>query len=217
MVMKIAFLGSGGGGNLKFIHEISKIDDSIEIVGLIADRFCGAIEYAIDNGLYNRIHSFKRSILENQDLICMLKDLSPDLIITNVHKILSPSVVKSFEGKLINLHYSYLPAFGGLIGMKPVDEALNRGNKFIGVTCHDVNEKVDDGSTIAQGFFIVSESNSHYQSTFETGAITLLAGIQNKQKINSNSCTIFGSYIISPGISHYSLAEIKSILNNFNK
>tara|TARA_R100000935_G_C2840897_1_gene170921 strand:+ start:8323 stop:8967 length:645 start_codon:yes stop_codon:yes gene_type:complete len=211
--MKIVFLGSGGGGNLKFIHEISKIDDSIEVVGLITDRLCGAMDYAIDNNIYTKKHSFIRSDIENQQLISILKELSADLIITNVHKILSESIVQNFEGKLINLHYSYLPAFGGLIGMKPVDEAVNRGNKFIGVTCHEVNEIVDDGSTIAQGFFILSESENPYQSTFEIGAITLLAGIQIKQKINVSSKSFFGTYIISPGITNYSVAQFKTIFN----
>jgi phosphoribosylglycinamide formyltransferase 1 len=209
--MKIVFLGSGGGGNLKFIHNLSKINKNFDVVGVITDRHCGASEYAKKSKIFTTQHSFKRTLSENQILISILDELSPDIIITNVHKILSKVVVQNFKGRLINLHYSYLPAYAGLIGVKPVDAAIERGNKYIGVTCHEVNEKVDDGKTLAQGLFFVSESNNFYQSTFEIGAITLLAGLQQKLNIDVSTRTSFESSIVTPGIRWYSSEQLRTI------
>lgn len=199
--MRVVFLGSGGGGNFKFFYYVSKLSDIFEVVGLIVDRDCGAKDFALANSIPCQTHSFKRDNKEDTKLSDNLKFMTPDLIITNVHKILSPLVVDNFQGKLINLHYSYLPAYGGLIGMKPVDEALRRGNKFIGVTCHEVNEKVDDGKVIAQGIIINSNSSNIYQSTFETGALTLLAGVFTKTKEKAPPVSYFKSSLISPGLS----------------
>jgi phosphoribosylglycinamide formyltransferase 1 len=174
---KIIFLGSGGGGNLKFIHNYSLDVNLFEIIGVFTDRKCGAFEYGEKIGVHSEILSFVRSNYEDEIFINKIKKLKPDIIITNVHKILSNKIVKAFSGRLINLHYSYLPAFGGVIGMKPVDQAIEKNNKFIGCTVHFVNNKVDDGKTIAQGIFPVDMMSSPYQSTFECGALTLLAGI----------------------------------------
>lgn len=124
---KIIFLGSGGGGNLKFIHEYSKIhSDFFKVVSVITDRKCGAIDYALLKGIPCEVMSFKREDKEDKLLINLIKKFEPDYIITNVHKILSERIVSEFSGKLLNLHYSYLPAFGGVIGMTPVEQAIKK-------------------------------------------------------------------------------------------
>ena len=43
-------------------------------------------------------------------------------IITNWHKIIDPVTVNLYCDKFINLHYSLLPSFGGLIGVAPVEK-----------------------------------------------------------------------------------------------
>jgi formyltetrahydrofolate deformylase len=62
-------------------------------------------------------------------------------------RILSPSFVEHFEGKIVNIHHSFLPAF---IGANPYKQAYERGVKIIGATAHFVNNNLDEGPIIAQ-------------------------------------------------------------------
>jgi len=196
---KIIFLGSGGGGNLKFIHQYSIIyPNLLSVVMVITDRKCGASNYADEMTIPYKIHSFKRVKEQDNLLIQIIDKCNPDLIVTNVHKILSKNIVNTFYNKLINLHYSYLPAFGGLIGMAPVDKSLERNNLLIGCTLHFVDEGVDTGETIAQGVVVKNESLNIYQSVFECGVFTLLSGILKLFNQDDVNFTFVNHYLITP-------------------
>jgi len=49
---KLVFLASGGGGNLKFICHCINLNIllDVHVVGVIADRHCGAVDFARNNG-----------------------------------------------------------------------------------------------------------------------------------------------------------------------
>mgnify|MGYP000748938325 CR=1 FL=1 len=198
-MVKIVFLGSGGGGNLKFIHTYFKTKN-IEVVGVITDRKCGALTFGVEKGIFSKEFSFNKSEKSDNEIIQEITRLNPDIVITNIHKILSESFVKSFSDKLINLHYSYLPAFKGVIGMTPVDMAIKSNNSFVGTTCHYVNVEVDSGKTICQGFFNRRGVDNVYQSTFECGALTLLNGIYVHLDNASLVEIKINDYLISPSV-----------------
>lgn len=69
------------------------------------------------------------------------------LVLAKYMRILSPSFVKHFENKIINIHHSFLPAF---IGANPYKQAYDRGVKIIGATSHFVNNHLDEGPIITQ-------------------------------------------------------------------
>ena len=213
---RIVFLGSGGGGNLKFIYNYFLNDQSVKIVGVITDRQCGAGEFAEINKIPLSQLSFKRSKEENQKLIEILNKYNPEIIVTNIHKILSKEIVEAFNGKLINLHYSYLPAFKGLIGMAPVNEALELNNSFIGTTCHYVNTDVDAGKVICQGIFNRRKSKDIYQTTFENGALTLLNGIYLLLYDSYQFELKFYEHIISPANNKIDLSKCAKVFNELN-
>jgi formyltetrahydrofolate-dependent phosphoribosylglycinamide formyltransferase len=62
-------------------------------------------------------------------------------------RILSPSFVSKWENKILNIHPSLLPSFGGA---KAVHEAFNYGVKITGSTVHFVNSGVDNGKILLQ-------------------------------------------------------------------
>jgi len=62
-------------------------------------------------------------------------------------RILSPSFVGNYAGKIINIHHSFLPAF---IGANPYRQAYGRGVKLIGATAHFVTNDLDEGPIIVQ-------------------------------------------------------------------
>ncbi|MEH6394988.1 MULTISPECIES: formyltetrahydrofolate deformylase [unclassified Pseudoalteromonas] len=93
--------------------------------------------------------------LQVGDLIASYK---PDIIgLAKYMRILSPEFVGRFDGKIINIHHSFLPAF---IGAKPYHQAFERGVKIIGATAHFVNNELDEGPIIMQDVTHVNHANT---------------------------------------------------------
>ncbi|BEJ89224.1 TPA: formyltetrahydrofolate deformylase [Campylobacter jejuni] len=84
---------------------------------------------------------------ENQILKCLEQYKFDYLVLAKYMRILSPDFVRHFEGKIINIHHSFLPAF---IGANPYKQAFERGVKIIGATAHFVNNNLDEGPIITQ-------------------------------------------------------------------
>ena len=69
------------------------------------------------------------------------------IVLAKYMRILTPTFVKAYEQKIINIHHSFLPAF---IGANPYKQAFERGVKIIGATAHYVTDDLDEGPIIAQ-------------------------------------------------------------------
>jgi formyltetrahydrofolate deformylase len=72
-------------------------------------------------------------------------------------QILSPEFCEEFQGKIINIHHSFLPGFKGA---NPYAQAHARGVKIIGATAHFVTRDLDEGPIIEQNVTRVEHSNS---------------------------------------------------------
>jgi phosphoribosylglycinamide formyltransferase 1 len=173
--MNITFLSSGGGGNLRFAHHA--IQSGLlpqATISVIADRPCGALDYAKHSGLVNFL---VKNLNESDGEFCdLVAKTEPELIITTIHKILNSEFVQLFRDKLINIHYSLLPAFSGYIGMKSVDMAIKAGCRWIGATAHVVTDEVDAGPILSQCVIPLADKLSsfeHYDAIFRCGALTL--------------------------------------------
>jgi formyltetrahydrofolate deformylase len=69
------------------------------------------------------------------------------LVLAKFMRVLSPSFVARYKGRIINIHHSFLPAF---IGANPYHQAHKRGVKIIGATAHFVTDDLDEGPIIKQ-------------------------------------------------------------------
>ena len=69
------------------------------------------------------------------------------IVLAKYMRILTPSFVKAYTQKIINIHHSFLPAF---IGANPYKQAFERGVKIIGATAHYVTDDLDEGPIISQ-------------------------------------------------------------------
>ena len=70
------------------------------------------------------------------------------IVLAGYMRILSPYFVKKWADKIINIHPSLLPAFGG--GCHAIKDTWEYGCKVFGVTVHWVTEEVDEGPIITQ-------------------------------------------------------------------
>jgi formyltetrahydrofolate deformylase len=78
----------------------------------------------------------------------LLDQHSVDLVVlARYMQVLSDDFVTRWEGRVINIHHSFLPAF---IGAKPYHQARERGVKLIGATAHYASATLDEGPIIEQ-------------------------------------------------------------------
>jgi formyltetrahydrofolate deformylase len=69
------------------------------------------------------------------------------VVLARYMQILPASFCEGREGRIINIHHSFLPSFAGA---KPYHQAFERGVKLIGATCHYVTTALDEGPIIEQ-------------------------------------------------------------------
>lgn len=187
---KIIFLASGNGGTLEFIKKCIDnnvlMDFTIECV--ISDRECGALEYARRMGIKNYKINYDKD--NDTELKAILdKNTSVDYIITNIHKIISEQLVDEYYGKLINLHYSLLPAFKGFNAVK---RALDKGLRFIGTTVHYVDKNMDNGDILSQTIISIDremEFDVIMNKVFQAGCLNLLNTIVRLTELDNAECT----------------------------
>jgi formyltetrahydrofolate deformylase len=98
---------------------------------------------------YNVININKTNKQQQEEkLYNLIEDYKIDLVVlARYMQVLSPQICKILEGKIINIHHSFLPSFKGA---RPYNQAFLQGVKIIGATAHYVTEKLDEGQIIEQ-------------------------------------------------------------------
>jgi formyltetrahydrofolate deformylase len=79
------------------------------------------------------------------------------VVLARYMQILSGEVCKRVEGRMINIHHSFLPSFKGA---RPYHQAHERGVKLVGATAHYVTPDLDEGPIIEQDVIRVNHTMS---------------------------------------------------------
>ncbi len=134
-------------GDILIRHEFKQLP--VRILGVISNhtslqnlvnRFDLPFHFVSHDKLTREEHEEK--------ILTLIESMAPDyIVLAKYMRVLTPGFVKRFDGKMINIHHSFLPAF---IGAKPYQQAFDRGVKVIGATAHFVTEQLDDGPIIVQ-------------------------------------------------------------------
>jgi phosphoribosylglycinamide formyltransferase 1 len=94
----------------------------------------------------------------DREVVAALKECQVDLVcLAGFMRVLSPSFVRAFPGRILNIHPALLPAFPGLDAQK---QALEAGVKFSGCTVHIVDEGVDTGPIVCQAVVPVLDNDT---------------------------------------------------------
>ena len=154
---RIAVLVSGGGSNLQSISDNSEQGNlKCEIAYVIADRKCYGLERAEKHGIKNVLLDRKvlkeklsdeiSNVLENDD------EKTDYIVLAGYLSILSPEFIKKWSRKIINIHPSLLPKFGGkgMYGMNVHRAVIEAKETESGCTIHFVDTGVDTGEIILQ-------------------------------------------------------------------
>ena len=156
--LRIAVLASGNGSNLQaLIDAQAQGGFKGEIVLVFSNRKKAfALERARQAGieaLSLSIKDFESAEAFDEALVSLLKARDIDLIVEAGYlRILTRKVFDAYAQRIINIHPSLLPAFGGdgFYGMHVHQAVFDSGAKVSGATVHFVTETVDGGPIILQ-------------------------------------------------------------------
>jgi phosphoribosylglycinamide formyltransferase-1 len=158
-MLKIAVLVSGGGTNLQAILDaIDRGSITNAAIDVVISNNAGAyaLERAKNHGIdalcispkaYSSREEFNHALTET------IKSRGIDLVVLAGYLvILPPELIRAYPNRIINIHPSLIPSFcgKGFYGLKVHEEALRRGVKVTGATCHFVDEGTDTGPIILQ-------------------------------------------------------------------
>lgn len=168
-MLKVAVLVSGGGTNLQALidavqHGTIKNADISLVISNKKNAY--ALERAANNHIPAKcISKADYESLEEYDqaMIDAIRESGAELIVlAGFLVVLSKRFVKEFEGRIINIHPSLIPAFcgEGFYGLHVHEAVLKRGVKITGATVHFVDDGTDTGPIIAQKAVEVYEKDT---------------------------------------------------------
>ncbi len=148
--IKCAVFISGNGSNLKSLIKYSKKKNSpISIELIISDNSkAKGLKFGKIFKITTKVFEYKNKLIAEKKIISVIKNKKIRLIcLAGFMRILSKVFIKSFNGKILNIHPSLLPKYKGLNTHQRV---LFNNEKYSGCTVHFVNSKLDGGKIILQ-------------------------------------------------------------------
>ena len=158
-MMKIAVLVSGNGSNLQALIDANLSGQIVGVLSNKADAY--ALERAQNANIATAVISHKdfpsRADFDeamHQQLMAWQADV---VILAGFMRILTANFVDKWQGKMLNIHPSLLPAYKGVNTHQRV---LNTGDRLHGCTVHFVTSELDAGQAIAQSAIEVKEHDN---------------------------------------------------------
>jgi phosphoribosylglycinamide formyltransferase-1 len=159
MLKKLAVFASGSGTDFQSLIdaiECGYIDNAVIDVLIAGKPGIGAIERAIKHGIDYKVF-FKGNYSSpenmNSEIVDFLRGRGVDLIVLAGYlNILTPNIVRAYEGRIVNIHPSLIPRHSGIgyYGMRVHQSVIASGDKESGATVHFVDEGTDTGNIIMQ-------------------------------------------------------------------
>ena len=143
---KIAVFASGNGSNFQVLAEQFPVEfvfsDHRDAYVLQRAEQLGVPAHAFELRDFDSKAAYEIAIVE------LLEDYQIDLVVlAGYMKIVGPTLLDRYEGRIINIHPAYLPEFPGAHG---IEDAWKAGVSQSGVTVHWVDSGIDSGQIIQQ-------------------------------------------------------------------
>jgi len=162
-VKQIVILISGRGSNMEAIVRACASEGwPARVAAVVSSRPDAAgLEFARQHGIATAIvdhQSFASREAFDAELARVIDAFEPDVVaLAGFMRILTDGFVERFDGRLVNVHPSLLPAFTGLHTHR---RAIEAGCKLAGATVHFVTPELDHGPIIAQAVVPVLPGDS---------------------------------------------------------
>ena len=148
--IRTAVFISGTGSNLENLIKFSlKKRSPIEIILIISNNSkAKGLKFSKLYKIKKKVYNYDKKKISEKRILKDLKSNNIKLIcLAGFMKILSKDFIRSFKGKILNIHPSLLPKYKGL---KTHHRAIQNKEKYSGCTVHLVNSKLDSGKIILQ-------------------------------------------------------------------
>lgn len=149
--MRVAVCASGGGSNLGALLEALRRSELAQVVLVLSNSAkAGALSRAKEAGVAAEVFDDFRN---GEEWCYRLESRQVDLIVLAGYlKLVPKPVITQYRGRIINIHPSLLPKFGGpgMYGHHVHEAVLAAGEKISGATVHLVDEEYDRGRVLDQ-------------------------------------------------------------------
>ena len=149
----VVILISGRGSNMEAIVEACARERwPARIAAVVSNKATAAgLQFAASKGIATAVvehRQFGTREAFDAELARVIDGYAPDLVVlAGFMRILTEGFVRHYEGRLLNVHPSLLPAFPGL---DTHQRAIDAGCKLAGATVHFVTPELDHGPIVAQ-------------------------------------------------------------------
>ena len=163
MTKKIALLASGKGSNAKNISTFFKDSENISVELICSNNSASPLfDFCKKNNISSHLldTATKNSF---EKLLFLFKESKIDYIILCGFLLKIPySIISKYKNKIINIHPSLLPKYGGkgMYGLRVHKAVVLNNEKKSGITIHFVNEEYDKGAIIFQKEYALSLSET---------------------------------------------------------
>ncbi|MDO5058793.1 MAG: phosphoribosylglycinamide formyltransferase [Neisseria sp.] len=156
----IVILISGRGSNMQAI--VNANIPNARIAAVISNNEAAAgLAWAAERGIATAAlnhKQFENRLAFDTAMMKLIDGYQPDLVVlAGFMRILTPEFCAHYEGRLINIHPSILPAFTGL---HTHERALEAGCRVAGCTIHFVTAELDCGPIISQGIVPILDGDT---------------------------------------------------------
>ncbi|HYK73595.1 MAG TPA: phosphoribosylglycinamide formyltransferase [Pseudoneobacillus sp.] len=162
-MIKIAIFASGSGSNFQaIVDSIHSGSLEAEVSLLVCDRpDAFVVERAKQQAIPTFSFSAKNYPSKFEYEMAILKELQEKgvefIVLAGYMRLIGATLLKEYEGKIVNIHPSLLPAFPG---KDAIGQAIKAKVKISGVTVHFVDEGMDTGPIIEQATVYLSEKET---------------------------------------------------------
>jgi phosphoribosylglycinamide formyltransferase-1 len=149
----IVILISGRGSNMEaIVHACQREGWPARIAAVISNKTdASGLAFAASHGIPTAVvdhKTFNSRETFDAELARVIDGFQPDVVVlAGFMRILTEGFVRHYEGRLLNIHPSLLPAFPGL---HTHQRAIEAGCKLAGATVHFVTAELDHGPIVIQ-------------------------------------------------------------------
>ncbi|MGE0201668.1 MAG: phosphoribosylglycinamide formyltransferase [Candidatus Melainabacteria bacterium] len=166
---RLGVMISGRGSNLVAIHramrsgilpEATLARVVVNHAGTQGERYCAEQQLPVtclEASAYENRAAFDAAV---RDLL--LNDDVTLVALAGYDRIITPVLLEAFAGRILNIHPSLLPAYGGknMVGLRVHQAVIEAGETLSGCTVHGVTDVVDGGPILAQARVAVEKEDT---------------------------------------------------------
>lgn len=150
---RIAIFASGTGSNAVNLIRFFGSDEQVEVAFVLSNKSdAKVLDSARQLGI-EALHFDNQQVADGSFLVSLCQEHQVDwIVLAGYLRLIPAALIQAYDRKMINLHPSLLPNYGGkgMHGSNVHKAVIANGESKSGITIHFVNEEFDKGEIIAQ-------------------------------------------------------------------